>query len=176
MKKCVSLFLGIFALASASSAGAQTFTPAGTWSLTGPISITFGASGPTSCSITASLSISNAAPDSHGTFSHGHSAIMDLAPTPGSSGLCGTITFPGAPYSTTYAPINSTTGTLTTLAVRMKIPLTAAECVGDVPAIWDQSGTPTLTLNNVVLTTATSGTCTVNGTLTLTSPSTASIS
>ncbi|MGH6616331.1 hypothetical protein [Sphingomonas sp.] len=101
-------------------ADATTYTPAGTFVLQGT----------GLCTLTVTITVPDAAPDVHGSASHGHSATAVPVLGPPSSSLCASATFVGAPYAVSYNGGNlSITGvTLNTVA---------GNCSGDIGGIWD---------------------------------------
>ena len=171
MKKLASFIVGALALTSAQAVSAVTYTPAGAWEMQGPVTVKKGLT--LNCTLNIKGNVPEAAPDAHGTASHGH--VLNVTSVTLSGGLCGTVTFSGLPYSTSYTPLTATTGTLTLHNVYVNT-ITSGNCAGDISGTWDNTA-KTLTVN-ATLPAATAGTadCTVNGVLNLVKPTGGSIS
>jgi hypothetical protein len=138
MKLVSALCASALALAGTGTANATTYTPAGTFVLQGAVVFRQGI--PLNCTLKITVTVPQAAPDIHGTASHGHSATavpQMLAPAT----LCPTITFSGTPYPVSYDGIN-----LTLSGVVVNTPFSGTGCSGPLNGAWDNM-TKKLTFN-----------------------------
>ncbi|AKM06170.1 hypothetical protein [Pelagerythrobacter marensis] len=156
MKKTLVALAATAALCTATSASADTWSPSGSWQMSGTVAVQKG------ISLNCPLTINATVPSGGATASA----------TPSFSGFpCGTITFNGTPYLAELQP-DGTTLTLFNVSVNT---ITSGGCSGDISGQWDNSA-KTLTVNTTLPETAPgTGDCTIAGTLTLNSPSGGSI-
>ncbi len=139
MNKFISLSL-ITILFGTHSAIAQTFTPAGTYLITGPVTVSKGGIN-MPCTLNVTLTVA-ATPSSTG------SAVPQLQP---GAIFCPNFTFTSTPYAVTYNVANAT--------ISMS-GVVIGSCSGTVTGAWNNSS-KILTLNATL-----PGGCTINGQLT----------
>lgn len=154
MRKSLVALAATAALCGASSASADTWSPAGNnWNMSGTVTVHKGLT--LNCPLTINATAGTTA-----------------SATPSFSGFpCGTITFNGTPYLAELQP-DGTTLTLFNVSVNT---ITSGGCSGDISGQWDNNA-KTLTVSATLPeTTPGTGDCTINGVLTLNSPSGGSI-
>lgn len=153
-------------------ASATTYTPAGTWTFTGVVQVQKGSGPILNCTVTKTYNVPEAAPDAHGTFSHGHflNGPVSISITPPDP-LCATI-FIQSPNP--HAVTKSGEGDGATFIVEdvyVNTTITVGDCAGDIPTTL-RAGPPPRFDVDAVLPAVTPGTgdCTIRGSLFLTSP------
>ena len=170
MKKIVMAFMASASLFAAQTANATTYTPAGTWTFSGTVQVQKGSGPVLNCAATVVVTVPNAAPDAHGSASHGHSATANVSLAMGDLG-CITVGITSNPH--TVSATGSGTGAQVTIAnVYADTTITPGDCAGNLTATF-ANGTPdTLTVATTLpAVTPGTGDCTIDGVLDLTSPS-----
>lgn len=124
MKLISAICASALALAGADSAHATTYTPAGTSVFQGTVIFTKGA--PFSCPFKITITVPQAAPDAHGTASHGHVATA----TPVFSGICAATAFNNIPYPVSFD------GTNISLQNVLMIFVAPGTCSGTIVGSW----------------------------------------
>ncbi|WEJ98814.1 MAG: hypothetical protein P0Y59_17990 [Candidatus Sphingomonas phytovorans] len=164
MKFFSAICVTALALGSPTPTLADTYTPAtpGVSSLIFQGSVLFKRGLSSNCTFKLVITIPQAAPDSDGTFSHGHSArATPILAAPGDF-PCSSTTFSGAPYAVSF---NGTFLTITNVVVNT---LTPGGCSGALSGTWGGNNTPQrfIYFNNASLPGGgTSEPCTITGTL-----------
>lgn len=139
MNKFITLCAGAI-LFGAPPVSAQTFTPMGTYLITGPVTVSRGGIN-ISCTLNVTLTVA-------ATPSSTASAVPQLQP---GAIFCPTFTFTSTPYAVTYNVANAT--------ISMS-GVVIGSCSGTVTGAWNNSS-KILTLNATL-----PGGCTINGQLT----------
>lgn len=157
MKFVSAICATALALAGTAPAMATTYTPAGTFVFQGSVVVKKGLT--LNCTLKLTVVVPEAAPDAHGTFSHGHSATATPALSAPSNILCPTVTFSGTPYAVTFD------GTNVTISGVVVNTITPGGCSGTISGVWG-TGTPrTIAVNASLPGGGTSDPCTIVGTL-----------
>lgn len=158
MKKLGMLFLSTVALVSAQAAQATTYTPAGTFTATGTLTVQKGLT--LNCAATFTIAVPEAAPDAHGSFSHGHSANVTGATLTG--GLCPLVTLNNLPWTVTY---DGTNLIFTGVAAST---ITPGGCLpGTIQGAWNNTARTVTFVNQTLTGGSGSANCIINGTLTV---------
>jgi len=158
MKRILTFCASAAALFGAQAAYATTYTPAGTFHATGTLTVQKGLT--LTCAADFTIVVPNAAPDAHGSASHGHSATVTAATLTG--GLCGAVTLNNFPWAMSLVGSNLVfTGVAATT-------ITPGNCLpGTVQGAWNNT-TRTVTFVNQTLTGGSgSANCVINGSLTV---------
>ncbi|QNA82617.1 hypothetical protein G4G27_00280 [Sphingomonas sp. So64.6b] len=151
MNKLVALCAGAMML-GAQPAIAQTFTPAGTYVVTGPVTVVKG------LTLNCTLKLTVVVPSTPST-SASTTPVLQAGNI-----LCPTVTFSATPYATSYTPATATTGTLTLSGVVVNT-ITPGGCSGTISGAWNNT-TKKLVVSASLPGGGGSAPCTVNGTLT----------
>jgi hypothetical protein len=158
MKLISALCASALALATTSTAQATTYTPAGTFVFQGATVLTKGP--PITCPLKITIVVPNAAPDAHGTASHGHVATA----TPVLGGVCLATVFNGTPYPVTFD------GTNISLQNVLMTFFSPGSCSGSITGAWGgNTATPRTISVNASLAGSKPPSCTIVGILTQTS-------
>lgn len=164
MKFFSAICVTALALGSTTPALADTYIPAtpGVSSITFQGSVLFKKGLSTNCTFKLVITIPQAAPDSDGIFSHGHSArATPVLAAPGDFS-CSFTTFSGTPYAI------SLSGTALNISDVVITPLTPGGCSGTLSGTWGGNTAPQrfISFNNAsVPGGGTSAPCTITGTL-----------
>lgn len=141
------------------SATAATYAPAGSFTFQGFVVFKKGLT--LNCTLKLFITVPEAAPDSHGTFSHGHSATVTPVLSAPSNILCPTITFSGTPYVFTS---DASYVNISGVVINTIVP---GGCSGMIQGTWGgNSTTPRfISLNASLPGGGTSDPCLITGTL-----------
>ena len=172
MKNIITAIMASASLFSAQAAYATTYTPAGTWTFQGTVTVQKGAGPILNCLATATFVVPEAAPDVHGAFSHGHSLTgpTTLSIGPGDPG-CATIRIVSNPHtsSSTTSPTGQDPVVINNVDVDTTI--TPGDCFGNLHATVVPGAPPALEVDTVLpAVVAGTGDCTIIGALDLLSP------
>lgn len=180
MKKFGMTCLSVLALCAASTANASTYRAPGTYTLSGPVNVTLGATPPMTCNVSITLQVDNLNPDGHTAAdfehalgsdpNHGHDRdnagnvngrvrVTGMTISGGPLGICGVATLSGLPYNVSHSGA-SHGGTLNVSGVVANAPF-GITCGGNLTGTWNNGN---VTFVNAVLPGA-SGNCTFSGTL-----------
>ncbi|QNQ09889.1 hypothetical protein [Sphingomonas alpina] len=158
MKLFSAICASALALAGAGTANATTYTPAGTYVFQGSVNVNKGIA--LTCVLKLTVVVPEAAPDAHGTFSHGHTATATPVLSAGNF-LCPTVTFSATPYPVSFD------GTNVTLSGVVVNTITPGGCSGSISGVWNGGATPrSISLNASLPGGGTSAPCTIVGTIT----------
>ncbi|MES2449267.1 MAG: hypothetical protein V4610_01755 [Pseudomonadota bacterium] len=157
MKFVSAICAAALALAGTTPAVATTYTPAGNFTFQGVVTYTKGVT--YSCNLKLFINVPQSAPDSDGTFSHGHSAtVTTVLVTPGNP-LCTTITFSGTPY------VVSVYGTNVNISGVVIGSLTQGFCSGTMNGTWRSTSISSFISLNASLPAGGNTPCTIVGDL-----------
>ncbi|SNS86416.1 hypothetical protein SAMN06295912_12011 [Sphingomonas laterariae] len=155
MKKFIFSAMSAIALMGVSAnANAATYSPTGTWTISGSVTASLGSLGTYPCPISINATTTS-------------SSMKINSITMG--GFCSVATLHNAPYTASYSG-TATSGTLNIPNVRATGPL-GIDCSGPLNGAWLETGTTsTVTFTGATLTGAAGspGNCTFSGTLTAT--------
>lgn len=163
MKKFISLVMMSTALLGAQVASAATFSPAGTWTFSGPVTVQKGAGPILNCNATVQYTV---------TSTDITNAVFSLAP--GDLG-CATVQIDSNPHGSNKVVIPPDgTIVITTNNVHADTTITPGNCGGPLDAVFHNgpSGTDWIEVDTVLPEEVTgTGDCTIIGSLDLVSPS-----
>lgn len=164
MNKFAILLSGAAAIMGAQAANATTYTPAGTHTLTGTVDVSKSL-GTYTCTLTVTINVPEAAPDAHGTFSHGHSATVTSAVLSGGF-PCGAIGVAITNGGVITFDDSVSLPKIIVNGVSISAPLSGGTCDGTLTGRWDNA-TRTLYFNPPESNVAT---CKIDGSITATGP------
>jgi hypothetical protein len=158
MKLFSAICASALALAGAGTANATTYTPAGTYVFQGSVNVNKGIA--LTCVLKLTVVVPNAAPDAHGSASHGHTATATPLLSAGNF-LCPTVTFSATPYPVTFD------GTNLTLSGVVVNTITPGGCSGSISGVWggNAASPRSIALNASLPGGGTSAPCTIVGTI-----------
>jgi hypothetical protein len=167
MRNIVAICAAALAVASPAVAQAATFSPDGTYVFTGSVEVKKNLPVWTTCGLTLTINVS-------GGVATSSASLSGAFP-------CTGITFTGSPFATDG--LGSPVTVLEIAGVSINIPaippaFPADSCSGDLYAIWNGSGTPTIEFQDGTSDTpdasapGTDPNCKIKGTVTQTSPGT----
>jgi len=160
MKKIALFCVSAAALFGAQAAYATTYTPAGTFHATGTLTVQKGLT--LTCAADFTVVVPNAAPDSHGSASHGHSATVTAATLTGSLGLCSAVTLNNFPWAVNLVGSNLTFSNVAATTI------TPGNCLpGTVQGAWNNTARTVSFVNQTLTGGSGSANCVINGTLTV---------
>ena len=162
MKTISAVIAGLSMVMGAQAANAATYSPAGTHTLSGSVGVQKDGLRYT-CTLTAVISVEEAAPDEHGSASHGHSATVTSVGLSGGF-PCGSIAVGGAPLPVSYDGTDFTIGSATN-PISIVPPLSLGTCVGTLKAFWNGSSLVFSTPLSNVAKTGGLNDCRITGTL-----------
>lgn len=139
MKMISALLAAASMVMGTQAASAATYSPAGTHVLSGTVGVQKDGLR-YNCTLTATLNIPEAAPDAHGSASHGHSATITSIALSGAF-PCGSIGVSGTPLPvsvTGTSPANLTVTIGSGLnPISIIPPVSLGTCVGTLSATWN---------------------------------------
>lgn len=172
IRKLAACLAASASLFGAQLAGAATYTPAGTWTFEDVVQVQKGSGPILNCTVSMTFDVPEAAPDTHGTLSHGHflngpTTISIGQPEP----LCQTIFIQSSNPHTVTKTGEGDGEAFTINGVYVNTTITLGDCAGNIPMVL-RSGTVPYFEVNASLPAVISGTgdCTILGNVKLKTP------